>query len=238
MKSFKRLSFLISKLGMKTIYKLYPNVRLGKNVVIGDYSIIGQPPRGKSYGRLELIIGDFSLIGPLNVIYTGSKLGKYLKTGSHVYIREDTIIGDNVGIGSGAKLENGHRIGNNVSIHTAAILGEYSIIEDNVWIAPNVIFLNDLHPPCARYRKKDQKCVGAPYVKYGAKIGARSIIMPGVTIGRNSLVAAGSLVLKSIPDDVVVMGNPAKIVKKIDELKCIQGYFKKPYLWEKNGSQK
>lgn len=223
---------------MKTGYKIFPSVKLGKNVEIGDYSVIGQPPRGKTPGELELIIGDFSLIGPLNVIYSGSKFGKYLKTGSHVYIREDNIIGDNVSIGSGAKLENGHRIGNNVSIHTAAILGEYSIIEDDVWIAPSVIFLNDLHPPCARYRKKDQNCVGAPHVKQGAKIGARSIIMPGVTIGRNSLVAAGSLVLKSIPDDVVVMGNPAKIVKKVNELKCIQGYFERPYSWEKNELEK
>lgn len=223
---------------MKTDYKIYPNVKLGKGVEIGDYSVIGQPPRGKSYGELELIIDDFSLIGPLNVIYAGSKFDKYLKTGSHVYIREDNIIGNNGSIGSGTKLENGHRIGNNVSIHTAVILGEYSIIEDGVWIAPNVIFLNDLHPPCARYRKKNQKCVGAPYIKQGAKIGARSIIMPGVVIGKNSLVAAGSLVLKSIPDDVVVMGNPAKIIKKVNEIKCIQGYFEQPYAWEKNESKK
>lgn len=223
---------------MKTEYKLYPNVKLGKKVKIGDYSIIGQPPRGKSCGELELTIGDFSLIGPLNVIYSGSKIGKYLKTGSHVYIREDNILGDNVSIGSGAKLENGHRIGNNVSIHTAVILGEYSVIEDDVWIAPNVIFLNDLHPPCAKYRKEGQKCVGAPHIKQGAKIGARSIIMPGVTVGKNSLVAAGSLVLKSIPDDVVVMGNPARIVKKVEELECIQGYFKRPYAWEEEGVQK
>lgn len=219
-------------------YKVYPNVILGQDVEIGDYSVIGQPPRGKKYGELELIIGDFAVIGPLNVIYAGSKFGKYLKTGSHVYIREDNILGDDVSIGSGAKLENGHRIGNNVSIHTAAILGEYSVIEDDVWIAPNVIFLNDLHPPCARYRKKDQKCVGAPYIKQGAKIGARSIIMPGVTIGKNSLVAAGSLVLKNVPDDVVVMGNPAKIIKKVEDLKCVQDHFKRPYAWEKDESKK
>ena len=212
-------------------YKVYENVKLGKNCKIGDYCVLGEPPKEKKVSQLNLEIGDNALIRSLTVIYAGSKIGNNFQTGTHVYIRENNIIGDNVVVGSGAKLECGHKIGNNVLIHTAAILGEDSIIEDSAWIGPSVIFLNDLHPPCKKYRK-NKKCVGAPIIKKNAKIGARAIIGPGVVVGENSLIGAGSLVLKNVPKNSVAVGSPAKVVKKIDELKCIPGIFEKPYEWE------
>jgi acetyltransferase-like isoleucine patch superfamily enzyme len=211
--------------------KIYDNVILGKDVEIGEFCVIGMPPSGSRPGELALSIGDNAIIRPLTVIYSGSEIGGNFQTGTHVYIREGNKIGDNVKVGSGSKIEHGHTIGNNVLIHTGCILGEFSIIEDNSWIGPNTIFLNDLHPPCAHHRK-GRKCVGAPVIRKNAKIGARSTILPGVEIGQNSLIAAGSLVTKSVPQNSVVMGSPAKIVKKIEDLKCIQGYFKRPYEWE------
>lgn len=210
-------------------YKIYPNVTLGKGSIIKDFCVIGEPPEDKKIGKLKLVIGKNALIRSLTVIYAGSIIGGNFKTGTHVYIREDNIIGNNVVIGSGAKLEQGHKIGNNVTIHTACILGEYSIIEDNAWIGPNVIFYNDPHPPCPRYKE----CSGAPIIKKNAKVGARSSIFPGVTIGENAIVGANSLVTKDVPADSVVVGNPAKVVKKVKELNCFKGFFKKPYEWGK-----
>nr|AQS32432.1 hypothetical protein [uncultured archaeon] len=210
-------------------YKIYPNVALGKGSTIKDFCVIGEPPKGKNPGELKLIIGKNALIRPLTVIYAGSVIGDNFQTGTHAYIRENNKIGNNVVIGSGAKLEQGHKIGDNVTIHTACILGEYSIIEDNAWIGPNVIFYNDLHPPCPKYRE----CIGAPVIKKNAKIGARSSIFPGVTIGENSIVGANSLVTKNVPPNSVVIGSPAKVIKKVDELKCFKGFFKKPYEWER-----
>ena len=210
-------------------HKIYPNVALGKGSIIKDFCVIGEPPEGKKVGELKLVIGKNALIRPLTVIYAGSVIGDNFKTGTHVYIRENNKIGNNVVIGSGAKIEQGHKIGNDVTIHSASILGEYSVIEDNVWIGPNVIFYNDLHPPCPKYRE----CVGAPVIKSNAKIGARSSIFPGVIVGKNSIVGANSVVTKDVLDDSVVMGSPAKVVKKVDELKCFKGFFKKPYEWEK-----
>ncbi|MCF7861329.1 acetyltransferase [Candidatus Woesearchaeota archaeon] len=213
------------------MHKIYENVSLGEDVKIGEYCVIGMPPSGSSDGELALRIGDNAIIRPLSVIYSGSEIGDNFQTGTHVYVREGNKIGDNVKIGSGAKIEHGHTIGNNVSIHTACILGEFSTIEDNAWIGPDTIFLNDLHPPCAHHRD-GKPCVGAPIIRRNAKIGARCTILPGVEIGENSLIAAGSLVTKNVPQNCVVMGSPAKVVKKIEELKCIQGYFKRPYEWE------
>jgi len=215
---------------MNKNYKIHPNVHLGKNCIIKDFSIIGEPPWKKKSGEIKLFIGNNAIIGPLNVIYSGSKIGNNFKTGSHVYIRENNKIGDNVIVGSGAKLEQGNRIGNNVTIHTACILGEYATIEDNVWIGPNTIFYNDPHPPCPRYKE----CIGAPVIKRGAKIGGRVSILPGVTVGENALIGANSLVTKDIPANSVVMGSPAKVIKKINDLKCFKGFFERPYIWEKD----
>jgi acetyltransferase-like isoleucine patch superfamily enzyme len=75
--------------------------------------------------------------------------------------------------------------------------------------------------------------VGGVTIKKRAKIGANSTILPGVTIGEGALVGAGSVVVKDVPPEVVVVGNPARIIKNVDDLVCIKGFFKKVYEWEK-----
>jgi len=210
-----------------------PNVTLGEGVLIEPPSIIGKPPRGVEPGKLSLRIGNGSIIRPFSTIYAGTEIGDNFQTGQGVSIREDNVIGDNVSIGTNSVLEFGNRIGDNSRIHSNCFL-EMVTIGKFVFIGPNVVFTDDPHPMgCPRYKE----CKKGAIVEDFARIGANSTILPGVRIGRNSLVGAGSVVTKDVPGNCVVVGNPAKVIKKIDDLACLPGFFGKPYQWppyEKN----
>lgn len=206
---------------------IFPNVTLGANVTIEPPSIIGKPPRGANPGELLLRIGNNSLIRPFSTLYAGSEIGDDFQTGQGVSIREDNSIGNNVSVGTNSVLEFGNRIGDNSRIHSNCFL-EMVTIGSYVFVGPNVVFTDDPHPMgCPRYKE----CKGGPVVEDYARIGASCTILPGVRVGRNSLVGAGSVVTKDVPENSVVAGSPARVIKMIDELKCFCGFFERPYDW-------
>lgn len=202
--------------------KIYRNTKMGKNPMIDDYVIIGKPPRNNKNGELATVIGRDAKIRSHTVIYSGVKIGDNLETGHGVLIRENSVIGDNVSIGTHSIVENNNLIGNNVRIHSQVFIPQNTVIEDDVWIGPNVVLTNDPHPPCA-------KCMRGPTIKKGAIIGANVTILPFVVIGEYALVGAGSLVVDDVPPKFVVTGFPAKVLKKIEDLKCRFGKVEKPY---------
>lgn len=206
--------------------KIYSNVKIGKNVVIEDNCIIGKPPRGKKEGELPLVIGDGSHIRENSVIYAGSTIGKGLQTGNNAFIRENNILGNNVSVGTNAVLEPGNLIGDNTRIHSLCFL-ENTRIGKNVFLGPNVVFTDDLHPVCPRF----EECVRGAVIDDNVSIGANTTFLPGVKVGKNSLIGAGSVVTKDIPKDSVATGVPAKVIKKISELRCIKGFYDRPYEW-------
>ena len=188
---------------------IYPNVKLGDNVSIEDYCIIGAPFKGQKTETTE--IGDDSIIRSHTVIYAGNKIGRHFQTGNKANIRELNEIGDNVSVGTLSVVEHHVRIQSNVRIHTQAFVSEYSRLEEDCWIGPNVVITNAKYPKSPNAKNE---LIGAT-IRSKAKIGANSTILPGVVIGQNALIGAGSVVTKNVEDNTIVAGNPAKPLRKI-----------------------
>ena len=123
-------------------------------------------------------------------------------------------IGDEVSVGTLSVIEHHVKIGNRVRIHTQVFVPEYTIIEDDAWLGPNVVITNAKYPLSPGVKET----LGGPIIMKGAKIGANATILPGIVIGKNALVGAGSVVTKDVPENAVVVGNPAKVIKLIKEL--------------------
>ena len=115
-----------------------------------------------------------------------------------VVIGEDCVIHSHVWIGEGVK------IGDRVKIQAFTFIPSGVTIEDNVFIGPRVTFTNDKYPP------SQGKGWLPTYVRRGAVIGAGATILPGLEVGQNARIGAGSVVTKSIEANVTVCGNPAK----------------------------
>ena len=121
-------------------------------------------------------------------------------------------IGENCNICSHCLIENDVKIGNNVTVKCGVQIWDGIELEDNVMIGSNVTFTNDMYP---RSKNVDWKLLKTKVCK-GASIGAGSTILPGITIGENAFVAAGSVVTKDIPAGELWMGNPARFYKKVE----------------------
>jgi acetyltransferase-like isoleucine patch superfamily enzyme len=193
---------------------IYPNVKLGENCVVEDFVILGKPPRGFREGEVDTVIGNNAVIRSHTVIYAGNKIGNNFSTGHHVMIREMNIIGNKVSIGTGTVLEHHVNLGNDVRIHSQAFIPEFTTVEEGAWIGPRVTITN------ARYPRSPgvKDALAGAQIKKHAKIGANSTLLPGVVLGENCLIGAGSVVTKDVAAGKVMAGNPARIINDISDL--------------------
>ncbi len=197
-----------------------PNkIVLGRNPCIGEYVLLGYCKMRKDLASEQTIIGDDAVIRSHTVIYSGNQIGNNFQTGHHVMVREFNIIGDNVSIGTGSIVEHHIRIANSVRVHSGVFIPEYSVLEEGCWIGPNVTLTNARYPK-SKNVKDDLK---GPEIGRGAKVGANVTILPGVIIGQNSLIGAGSVVVKDVPPGKVYAGNPAREINEIENLAGYEG---------------
>lgn len=138
------------------------------------------------------------------------KIGKNVKIFGFVNLY-GCEIGDNTKVGAFVEIQKGAKIGKNCKIESHTFICQGVTIEDNVFVGHNVAFINDKFPRAAN---KEWKAIPT-LVKKGASIGTGATIMCGITVGENALVGAGSVVIKDVPKNTIVVGNPAKILKKI-----------------------
>jgi UDP-2-acetamido-3-amino-2,3-dideoxy-glucuronate N-acetyltransferase len=129
-------------------------------------------------------------------------------------VREHAVLGRNCVVGRGAYVGPGVRMGDNCKLQNYALVYEPAVLEDGVFVGPAVVFTNDHYPRAVApdgslKRGDDWEPVGVR-LRQGASIGARSVCVAPVTIGRWALVAAGSVVVKDVPDFALVAGVPAR----------------------------
>ena len=117
------------------------------------------------------------------------KIGKNCKVDAYVYVEEGVVIGDNC------------------KVRPFVFIPTGVAIEDNVFIGPNVSFTNDKYP-----KARGEWKLLRTRIENGASVGANSVILPGVTIGEEALVGAGSVVTEDVPSRAIVAGNPARIM--------------------------
>jgi len=193
---------------------IHPDTIIGNNVRIDDNTVIGKLPMKAALSAITrdqqlppCEIEDACLIGALSVIYRGCKIRTKVMIADLASIREDVEIGDFTIIGRGVTVENKVRIGKRCKVETEAYITALSEIEDGCFIAPEVTFTNDNFLGRTKERFKYHKGVT---LKRGARVGANVTFLPGVTVGPDALVGAGSVVTKDVPGGKIVVGSPAR----------------------------
>ncbi|MBB2481630.1 N-acetyltransferase [Bacillus sp. APMAM] len=137
-----------------------------------------------------------------------SKIGKGTKIWNNVQIRENSCIGNNCTISKDVYIDEGVVIGDYCKVQNGVSIYKGVIVHDKVFLGPHMVFTNDLFPRATNTNWKVTQTI----IKEGASIGANATIVCGNTIGEYSMVAAGSVVTKDVPENALVAGNPAKII--------------------------
>lgn len=206
-----------------TIYenvKIFDNVIIGNNVTIFPGAIIGRPPI--SSGATQRVvniknippteIGNDCIIGCNAVIYSNVQIGNNTMICDNVCIREGCKIGSYAIIASGVTINYDTTIGNYVKIMDNTHITGNMIIENNVFIGPLVSTANDNSMGRIKMEIKDMK---GPIIRKFATIGEGSSILPHIEIGENALIGAHSFVTQNVPPETLVVGVPAKIIRKL-----------------------
>jgi len=201
---------------------IHRNVELGDNTVVGSHCELGHPSHDPAYSG-PLVIGANSLIRSYSMFYEGSTFGEGLITGNRVTVRENTRAGYNLQLGTLCDVQGHCTIGNYVRVYNNSHICRHAIVHDFVWIFAYVLLTNDPQPP-------SNTEIGPVLNRY-CVIASMSIILPGVVIGEDSLIGAGSTVTKNIEPKSVALGSPARRVCLISDLKLRGDHDLSAYPW-------
>ena len=199
---------------------VYPGTVLGEGVKVLENAVVGKQPAlsPRSTAKREPLpptkVGDGTVISTGAIVFAGSRIGHRVILGDQSCVRERVTVGDDVVLGRGSLVENDTTIGAMTRIQADAYITAYSTLEDHVFIAPCVVTTNDNF--MGRTDKRHELMKG-PTIRRGARVGGGAIICPAVEIGEEAFVGAGAVVTKDVPPRVIVVGNPARVLRGVSE---------------------
>lgn len=157
-------------------------------------------------------MSDEAYIHPYALVEDGVKLGDDTRVWAFVHILPGAVIGEECNICDHVFIEGDVTIGDRVTIKCGVQVWDGLRIESDVFIGPNATFTNDPYP-----RSKQEFELLHTRVEEGATIGANATILPGITIGAKAMVGAGAVVTKDVPAKTLVLGNPARVIKELED---------------------
>jgi acetyltransferase-like isoleucine patch superfamily enzyme len=202
---------------------VYPGTIVPDDCTILDYAVVGKQPTlsprttAKQERLPPLELGPGTIVSTGAVVFAGTRIGARVIVGDQACVRERCEIGDDVVIGRGSLVENDTTVGARTKIQAMAYITAYATLEDDVFIAPCVQTSNDNFMGRTEKRHALRK---GPTIRRGARVGVGAVLCPAVEIGEEAFVGAGAVVVKDVPPRVVVVGNPAAVLRDVasDEL--------------------
>jgi acetyltransferase-like isoleucine patch superfamily enzyme len=191
---------------------------IGDACAIEDHVVLGKRPLLAASSRAAGELAALELargvrVGTGAVVCAGASIAAGTIIGDQAFVRERAAIGEGSVIGRGSVVDNDVRVGDRVKVQTNVYLAAFTTVEDDVFIGPGVTSTNDdtmgRHPAGAALR-------GA-LLRRACRVGAGAVLTPGVEIGAEAFVAAGSIVTRDVPERAVVMGAPARVVREVGE---------------------
>jgi hypothetical protein len=193
---------------------IHADTVVGDHVRIDDHAVLGKRPMRAANSATTreqelpgLTVGELSIVGTGVVLYRGAAIGEKVLMADLCTIRENVTVGRGTIVGRGVTVENVCSIGRYCKLESESYITAYSTLEDRVFVAPGVVTSNDNYVGRTAERFKHFKGVT---VRRGGRIGAGAVLLPGVIVGEDGLVAAGSVVTRDVPPRTIVMGRPAK----------------------------
>jgi acetyltransferase-like isoleucine patch superfamily enzyme len=197
---------------------VYPGTIVPDDCQILDHAVVGKQPTlspRSTTKRGELApteLGPGTIVSTGAIVFAGTKIGARVIVGDQACVRERVMVGEDVVIGRGSLIENDTTIGALTKIQADAYITAHSTLEDNVFIAPCVVTTNDNFMGRTERR---HALIAGPTIRRGARIGGGAILCPGVEIGEEAFVGAGAVVVSDVPPRVVVVGNPARVLRDV-----------------------
>ena len=202
---------------------VYPGTVVGEGCKILDYAVVGKRPTlsarttAKQEELAPVELGPGTIVSTGAIVFAGSRIGARVVVGDQACVRERCEIGDDVVIGRGSLVENDSAVGARTKIQAMAYVTAYATLEEDVFIAPCVQTSNDNF--MGRTERRHELRTG-PTIRRGARVGVGAVLCPAVEIGEEAFVGAGAVVVQDVPPRVVVVGNPARVLRDVppDEL--------------------